>query len=136
MTPLFSSSQMLSSQAIQDDDKEKETIATQPRVRMIRATMTPSLALTQTQGGTMSSTQAFSGSALFAMSERPGTAGYSQSVGQEGGSMRDPARNLRRRLLSSRAAQSQVTSPSWEWRSCMLCFVVITYMLTDFMFTL
>lgn len=109
MTPLFSSSQILSSQATLDDDQEKEIIATQPRARMIRATMTPSLALTQTQGSTMGSTQAFSGSALFAMSQRPGTAGYSQSIGQEGGSMRDPATNLRRRLLSSRAAQSQVT---------------------------
>lgn len=124
MTPLFSSSQILSSQATQDDDQEKEIIATQPRARMIRATMTPSLALTQTQGGTMNSTQAFTGSALFAMSQRPGTGGYSQSIGQEGGSMRGPATNLRRRLLSSRAAQSQVNLPSWEWRSHMLCFVL------------
>lgn len=118
MTPLFSNSQMTmdpgSTQSSEGVEGGGGFVATQHRPGMIRATMAPSLSLafTQTQGGTFNSTQGLSGSALFALGSRPGGSGYSQSTGQEGGALVDPAANLRRRLLNPRVAQMQVHIPS------------------------
>ncbi|KAG0609962.1 hypothetical protein M758_7G027900 [Ceratodon purpureus] len=113
MTPLFSSTQMtMDTQGTEGGDGDREFGATQHRPRMIRATMAPSLSqtITQTQGSSLSSTQGVSGSALFALSQRPGGVGYTQHAGPEGASLKDPSMNLRRRILNPRVAHSQVLS--------------------------
>ena len=111
MTPLFSSTQMnMDTQGTEGDDGDREFGAAQHRPRMIRATMVPSLSQTtmQTQGDSLSFTQGVSGSALFALSQRPGGVGYTQQAGPEGSSLVDPTTNLRRRILHPRVAHSQV----------------------------
>ncbi|XP_024384636.1 uncharacterized protein [Physcomitrium patens] len=112
MTPLFSSSQMsMDIQGMHGEDRDGEFDgATHHRPMMIRATMTPSLsqAVTQTQGGTLSSTQGVNGSVLYGLSQRPGGAGYIKKTGLEEASWMDPALHLRRRILNPRATQSQV----------------------------
>lgn len=119
MTPLFSSTQlnMDNTQSAVGEDGDREFGATQHQPRMIRATMVPSLSQTptQSQGGTWSSTQGVSGSALFALSQRPGGVAYTQQAGPEGASLADPARNLQRRILNPRVAHSQVISDALVW---------------------
>lgn len=113
MTPLFASTQLSTdTQGIAGEDGDREFGSTQHQPRMIRATMIPSLSQTptQSQGGTLSSSQGVSGSALFALSQRPGGVGYTQQAGAEGVSHAGPARTLQRRILSPRVAHSQVSS--------------------------
>lgn len=120
MTPLFANTQMnTDSQGTAGEDGNREFGATQQQPRMIRATMVPSLSQTptQSQGGTLSSTQGVSGSALFALSQRPAGIGYTQQAGPEGTSLVDPARNLQRRILNPRVAHYQVISDA------LLCYV-------------
>lgn len=127
MTPLFSSSQMsMDIQGMHGEDRDGEFDgATHHRPMMIRATMTPSLsqAVTQTQGGTLSSTQGVNGSVLYGLSQRPGGAGYIKKTGLEEASWMDPALHLRRRILNPRATQSQVISDVHETELLLFCFL-------------
>lgn len=117
----------MDTQGTEGDNEDREFGATQHRPRVIRATVVPSLSQipTQTQDGTLSSTQGVSGSALFALSQRPGGVGYSQQPGPEGVSLIDPATNLRRRILNPRVAHSQVILDSLlsETRFMVLFFI-------------
>lgn len=118
MTPLFASTQLnMDTQGTVGEDGDREFGSTQHQPKMIRATMVPSLSQTptQSQGGTLSSTQGVSGSSLFALSQRRGGAGYTQQSDPEGLSLTDPGRSLQRRFLSPRLAHSKVISDGLLW---------------------